>query len=84
MKRAICVERLWLSSVYHHLLHSNMYLLSLAEAAKLEEVEEDDDEDLEPWQNDDGEWDKEIDEDDEGDDEAETQKLAKLAAQVRI
>jgi len=61
---------------------TSSYLLRSAEAAKVEEVEADDDEDLEPWQNDDGEWDKEIDEDDEGDDEADTQKLAKLAAQV--
>lgn len=61
-----------------------MYLLSLAESAKLEEAEEEGDEDLEPWQGDDGEWDKEIDDDDEGDDEADTQKLAKLAAQVHI
>lgn len=69
---------LWLSS------YLDMYLSSLAESAKLEEAEEEGDEDLEPWQGDDGEWDKEIDDDDEGDDEADTQKLAKLAAQVHI
>lgn len=61
-----------------------MYLLRLAESAKLVELEEDDDEDTEPWHNEDGDWDKEIDEDEEGDDEADTQKLAKLAAQVCI
>ena len=58
-------------------------LLCLAEAVKVEELEEDDEED-ESWQNDDGGWDKEIDDDeDEGDDEEGTQKLQKLAAQVR-
>lgn len=58
-------------------------LLCLAEAGKIEELEEDDEED-ESWQNDDGGWDKEIDDDeDEGDDEEGTQKLQKLAAQVR-
>lgn len=61
-----------------------MYLLRLAESAKLVELEEDDDEDIEPWHNENGDWDKEIDEDEEGDDEADTQKLAKLAAQVCI
>lgn len=57
-------------------------VLGLKEAAKVEEVE-DDDEELEGWRSgDDGDWDKELDDDDEGDDEAEAQKLQKLAAQV--
>lgn len=48
----------------------------------MEEIE-DDDEELDSWRNDDGDWDKELDDDDEGDDEADTQKLQKLAAQVQ-
>lgn len=54
-----------------------------AEAAKVEEIE-DDDEELDSWRNDDGDWDKELDDDDEGDDEADTQKLQKLAAQAKV
>ncbi len=55
------------------------------EAAKVEDVE-DDEEELEGWRSgDDGEWDKELDdEDDEVDDEADNQKLQKLAAHVWI
>ena len=61
---------------------SDLDVLGLKEAAKVEEVE-DDDEELEAWRSgDDGDWDKELDDDDEGDDEAEAQKLQKLAAQV--
>jgi hypothetical protein len=54
-----------------------------AQAAKVEDVE-DDEEELEGWRSgDDGEWDKELDdEDDEVDDEADNQKLQKLAAHV--
>lgn len=60
-----------------------MGALSVAEAAKIEELEEDDEEDG-SWQNDDGGWDKDIDDDeDEGEDEEGGQKLQKLAAQVR-
>jgi hypothetical protein len=74
-----------LDQVYKALLKLLVaYKEQLAESAKLEEAEEEGDEDLEPWQGDDGEWDKEIDDDDEGDDEADTQKLAKLAAQARV
>jgi hypothetical protein len=56
-----------------------------AQAAKVEDVE-DDEEELEGWRSgDDGEWDKELDdEDDEVDDEADNQKLQKLAAHVWI
>lgn len=53
-----------------------------AEAAKVEEVEDDDEEE---WDGtaDDGEWDKEIDDDEDEGDES-TEKLQKLAAQARI
>jgi hypothetical protein len=74
-----------LDQVYKALLKLLVaYKEQRAESAKLVELEEDDDEDLEPWHNEDGDWDKEIDEDDEGDDEADTQKLAKLAAQAKV
>lgn len=71
--------------VRSYLHYCDFWMVCCEEAAKVEDVE-DDEEELEGWRSgDDGEWDKELDdEDDEVDDEADNQKLQKLAAHVWI